>query len=545
MIHVRLRSQAVFPWQSAGSMRIRGLLPGDRAPGNPPLPGGAGRELEATLAAAPGPICLVLEEDDRLVAGVDRLRSFPLFYAVLGPDLFLGDDARWVRSRIGATPPDEVRVLEALLSGFVAGHDTLDPGVSQLGAGEILRAECRGGRVTTSIEIWDRWFSPRSDRRHGTPGGERESVAELDSRLEQVANRLVDGAAGRLVVIPLTGGYDSRLVAMLLKEAGYDRVLCVGSRAPSHWEVVIGREVASRLGFEWVHLGGEPRDWPGWYRSEERVRFAREADGLCHVPPLLEWPALVGLRDRGVDPRDSWIVAGHFGAFVAGSATPGRFEYRRSGDPLRSALEYLLHRRYVLNALPPRRSALRASVEARVLASLRAAAASTPSVEEAVDRWEWREYQTKRAGTVVRLYEHFGFEWVFPLAAPELVHFWRGASNRERAGNDLYHRAVDRRGRAWNLPPANPGSRPRSSRILRVLAHRTGLTAPVRSVLRRIRRRSGRGVSRGDGVGWEALFPASSIRSTYTGLEGVESYLIRDWLAARAPGVLPAVPPGP
>lgn len=521
MIRVLLSHADVFPRRVHAGLSWRGVSPGAEVlsslAGVDPSSAHAPEIWTARLAAIPSPFGAVLVRDDAVLAAVDRARSFPLFRAETDGGLWLGDDARRIGEEGGAEPGrDPVAEAEARLTGFVTGEGTLHPQVRQLRSGDVLHATMSGGRL--SVRIAAAPLPPW--------GGARAADAAVDhlaEMLRALIARVLGSMDGRQLVLPLTGGYDSRLLALLVREAGYDRVLCLGSHRANDREAVTGREVARRLGFDWAPFGVEPAQWRAWYASAERRRYYRAADGLAALPSLLEWPSAMELRRSRRADDDAVFVPGHFGHFVTGSSTPDR--HRASP---RGLADHLARRRWVLNPWP-RDRALADAVRARLEASAVDAARDAADLDDAVDRWEWREHQTKRDGAGVLAIGFAGFEWRVPFADPEVLAFWRAAPRRARVDSRLHHELVRRMGRRWGLPPANPGVD--RARRLRRWARRAGLMAPARGLRRLARRLDGRGIARGDAPGWSALFDPREVRRTYTGLEGVESYLVRDWLA--------------
>jgi asparagine synthase (glutamine-hydrolysing) len=522
MIEVRLNEHSVFPWRTDRGASIRGEWPG-WLDGGPP-PADVPRCLTALRDAVGSFAWIARSADGRgVVAAVDERRSFPLFWTQRGGTVLVCDDARVAEFFAEEDARDPVSVAEATVSGFVSGHATLSPAVKQVRAGELLHVIEEAGGASVSVHRW----SEEGCCGESSPGEDR--LDELDAVLGRVADHLFESVNGRLVVIKLTGGYDSRLLAILARRAGYDRILCLGSNRERHWEVTVGREVAGRLGFPYVHFGYEPHQWREWFASPDRRRYYREADGLSSLPSMIEWPALLELRRSGRADEDAVIVPGHFGGFVSGMCTLEP-EERSRADSVDRAVGNILLRRYCLNRLPSARAPLGRALVDRVRSVVRETAGEAASVDEIVDRWEWKEYQAKRVGSAVRAYEYFGFEWRLPYLDRDLVSFWRRASVDERFECRLHHDYVRRAGERWNLPPANPGVVLLSRRRGRRWAKRFGLLGPARRARQVVRRWDGRGISRGDGLGWSCLFPPEDVRRTYTGLEGVESYLIREWL---------------
>ena len=92
---------------------------------------------------------------------------------------------------------------------------------------------------------------------------------KLDRIYEDTFSRLISWLDGRQAVIPLSGGYDSRLIALMLKELGYNNVLCFTyNTGGAKWEVDISRRVAKNLGFCWHYVHSNPCLSYWWYRSD-------------------------------------------------------------------------------------------------------------------------------------------------------------------------------------------------------------------------------------------------------------------------------------
>ncbi len=534
MVEIRLSPRTVFPWHTTNGTSTCGEWPqacSAKVAASTP----EGR-LDAFRRAS-GSFGWVSREPDGVVhAAVDARRSFPLFWAERDSRVLVCDDAREAASFAGEAPLDPVSVAEAMACGFVTGHATLVPRVHQVGAGEILRVEPSAGGARITLCEWALdgpcgEGSRRGQPSRAAPPAESSRIDELEEILRDVAHRLFASVEGRQVVIPLTGGHDSRLLAILAKQAGYDRVICIGSGRANHWETRIAREVAERLGFPYSLFGFEPRQWREWYASPERRTYYRRADGLSTLPSMIECPALLGLRESGLVGDEGIIMTGHFGSQVTGTfPSPGKGT--RHTDALSCAMQSILDSRYALNRLPRRHTPLGRELANRLRSSLTAAGgAEGATVDELIRRWELKEHHPKRIGSTVRACEHFGFEWRLPFLDPRLVAFWRAASPHELFENRLHHEYVQHAGEPWGLPAANPGVVPLSRRRGRTWLRRLGLLGPARHARHLLRRLDGRGIERADALGWSCLFRRADVSKSYTGREGGESYLIRDWLS--------------
>ena len=149
-----------------------------------------------------------------------------------------------------------------------------------------------------------------------------EVASQLAGVHERVFERLLKDVGDRQIVIPLSGGYDSRLIGHSLRELGARNVLCYTYGLSGNWESGISRELAQHLGFEWVMV---PYSNPQWRTVAEPAAFrallhgSRQFRILAHIQ---DWPAVQALVAQGRLAPDAVFVPGHSGDFLAGSHIP-------------------------------------------------------------------------------------------------------------------------------------------------------------------------------------------------------------------------------
>ncbi|MDI2587661.1 asparagine synthase-related protein [Psychrobacillus sp. NEAU-3TGS] len=138
------------------------------------------------------------------------------------------------------------------MTGYVTGKNTLYTNVKQIQAGEYLVFDKKNKELRTS-----HYFKFH----HGeySKKNQDELVEELDQVHVRVFQRLIDSLEGRPAILPLSGGYDSRLIAVMLKRLGYENVICFTYGLCSNWEVKISKMVAEQLGFKWIFVPYEKK----------------------------------------------------------------------------------------------------------------------------------------------------------------------------------------------------------------------------------------------------------------------------------------------
>ncbi len=253
-----------------------------------------------------GFFALIKHNGHQLFAAVDRVRSIPLFYGQKGNDFFLSDSAEWVRQQVRNNRMDPLAREEFLLTGYVTGADTLFPDVKQLQAGEALCVHDDGKNININTIRYCR-FTHKNEIQKSIG----DLMDEHDQVLLRVFKRLIQFADGRTIVVPLSGGYDSRLIVLMLKRLKYDKVITFSYGRPGNKESKVSSKIAKSLGLQWEFVEYSNELWYKWYHSDEYSRYAQFANGLTSVPHIQDWPAVWQLKKKNLIPNDSIFVAGH------------------------------------------------------------------------------------------------------------------------------------------------------------------------------------------------------------------------------------------
>ncbi len=521
-------------WQRSGRTHVRGYAHLDgRFVGAAQIAAAAEASQDdaqwaALIARLNGCFAVVTERGDRVLAAVDRVRTIPLFHG-LGPDGYVvSDDAHRIPVRGPSTALDPDAAVEFLLTGYVTGAQTLRPGVRQVEAGTSIRID-----ATAPAEVA---ASRYHTFRHGDffQANPEALIDRLDALHRAVFGRLLDGIGDRPIVVPLSGGYDSRLIGVSLRDLGARDVTCYSYGVPGNWEARISQELASYLGYRWEFVPYSAERWRRWAATAAFRDYFHAAGNLTSVPHIQDWPAIHELlRERRIAPG-SVVVPGHSGDFVAGSHSPGWYAQRTS-ITRRAFLDSIERAHYSLWDWP-KAEGLRDRFDRRIEAVVGDMGDATP--EEAADRferWDLQERQAKFVCNSVRVYEQAGLEWRLPLFDAELMDFWARVPIDLRVGRTLYFAFAAAR-QVLPITPANTDYSPLVQAAVRGV-DALGLRPLADRVRRRLRRVRWRAAYDGSPLAWLALVDPEEFRRTYTGNELMHSYLARryrDHVAALA-----------
>ena len=399
----------------------------------------ASRELPITNDLLVGlnqvntPFALILEGPLGVVAVVDQNRSFPVFYTMNGESLVLGGHARAVAVHGGRQEVHPEAAVEATLSGYVTGKDTLLKGVYQLTAGSYLT--WRRGEREPRLHQYFRYLptSPIASDEVGL-------IEALGKATDEAIGRLIEYAAGRPIWVPLSGGLDSRLIAAKLREANYPRVQTFSFGLPGNTEAQTAKTVAERLELSWFFIPCQRRDMRALFESDERKAYWRFADGLSSVPNPQDFDVMLRLIRDGRIEKDAVLVNGQTGDFISGGHL--RFTSLSHTQSFEETADYLMAKHLDLWRTP-RTPSVRMMLHERIAKSVGFEDSMTeprPAKEMAAlcELWEHQERQAKYVINQQRAYEFLGVDWMLPFWDMKLVNFWRGVPYQYKLGQNLY-----------------------------------------------------------------------------------------------------------
>ncbi|MCF8011594.1 MAG: asparagine synthase [Clostridiales bacterium] len=382
---------------------------------------------------------LIFNKGKQLFAAVDRVRSIPLFYGVKGNDFYISDNAEWIRQQVGNQELDPLAKEEFLLTGYVTGPDTLFPDVKQLQAGEaIIVKETKQGLSINPIRYYRFVHEYEQDKNM------EQLMDEHDQVLVRVFNRLIQVANGRTIVVPLSGGYDSRLIVLMLKRLGYENVVTFSYGRPGNQESEISRQVAESLGVRWEFVPYSNKDWYRWFNSEERKEYWKFACGFSSLGHIQDWPAVMKLREKKLISENSIFVPGHSADLPAGSRSLSESKlYNNDLVNQKKVINAILRYHFSLRIWSKRAKRFMPFFESRILTILESLN-QYPDNASAFESWDIAERQAKFIINSLRVYEFWGYDWWIPFWDYEYMKFWCKVPLDFRINKRLYDKYVNK-----------------------------------------------------------------------------------------------------
>lgn len=394
-------------------------------------------DIENFLSVTNGFFAIIGKNATNLFAAVDIVRSIPLFYSLHQGMFYISDDAEWVRKQVGNNQFDPVSEEEFQLTGYVTGSETLFPDVKQLQAGEYLKVNVTDEGISLSRNRYYTFSHYEPEK-----FDEERLLKELDLVTENAMKRLIEHANGRQIVIPLSGGYDSRLIAAKLCQLGYKNIISFTYGIPGNKDSAISKSIALSLNLDWYFVEYNDDKWKEAWQSSEFWNYMYWATNWCSIGHVQDWLAVKELKSENIIDDQAIFVPGHSGDFVAGSHIPEEAFLKNSFNKSDiSAALFQDHYKITPIRLVRRRQKFWTD---RIQKQLISGKKILPwEYADLYEKWDWQERQSKFICNSVRVYEHFGFNFWLPLWDEKFVRFWEQIPLQLRQERRWYNEFVD------------------------------------------------------------------------------------------------------
>lgn len=357
---------------------------------------------------------------------VDRARSMPLFYSE-NADV-VSDSAEEVRNylKIPKDGVDEDNYLALYAKTFIFGNSTVYSIIKQLDLGCIAyyKEDC------FKVERYYYHYS-------GNIFDDDESV--LIKKLEKVSDnafeRIKRIVGDRPVVLSMSGGYDSRYIACMLKRAGIEDVLCYTYGKRDSFEVKQSKKNAEALGYRWTCIE----------YSDEIINRTLDEIGKQYIDSydfhdytayLQNFPAVRALDEKGWFKPNSIFMTGLCGDMPSGYYIPS-FDQTIHYDNDYAA-NWLYESIYV-RQLPDDVFKIKWIEQIKAeLVSLKIKVHDYQSFVSALDAILTTTSHSHCFLHMNRTHEFFGYEWLIPFWDSELLTTWYSVPAELRYKQHLY-----------------------------------------------------------------------------------------------------------
>ena len=411
-------------------------------------------QLKEKIQNIKGHHSFVIETQDYLLAVVDRVRSYPIYYADTN-DVFVLSSETNTFEELHLNNLNKESLLEFEMSGYVAGRKTLHKKVYQILPGEYLLYEKKNKKLQR-----ERYYRYGLGDYSLSQKTEDKLLKELHQVHLKIFSEMVNLLNGRSVWIPLSGGLDSCFILAMLKELNYENITTFSYGSRKFWEVKKAQKIAKFLNVKWHHVDYNPKIIRKFFDAKNRKEYYKYAWGMNTVPVLNDYYAILMMKENGIIPEDAVFINGQSGDFTTGGHIPDleNISYETS-----SLIEKIINKHYslwqqlkVVNNLKYITDMISSEVNLSSKSKI-----SASDVARYYEFYEWQERQCKFVINGQRVYEHFGFDWHLPLWNDDLMFFWEKVPWKIKCKQKLFKKYLSVYDPAsvfnknWNVPRYN------------------------------------------------------------------------------------------
>jgi asparagine synthase (glutamine-hydrolysing) len=341
-----------------------------------------------------GAFSFIQINNQQLLAITDTISSFPIFYRII--------DYKITISRSPQIEPNESLDNKSLEDYkkicCTQFQDTLLPDWKSIPAGHQLKVNLRSSQIKL-----ERYFNHYNINKQASDESTKSKFLEI---IQNWAKQIIQFADSRPIWIPLSGGYDSRLIMSALVKENAPKLHAFTYGKSLSQEVINAHKVAKQLGVDWHFIPYNEQAFQ-YFFSDIWNQYALGNHHFQSLPHEQDFFALLALKSQGVLQDDFVIVPGFCGDIPTGS-------YLRNFEI--NTTEYI-HEKY--EVIPKN---LIENIEPW----------------DAFQQWLTENRLSKFIVNSVRVYEYFGGKWMLPMWHRDFLEMFYGLETKEKWNQKFY-----------------------------------------------------------------------------------------------------------
>ena len=373
-----------------------------------------------------------IETDELIIAWVDHIKSWPIFYTHTKERFLCSNNARRIQEKTNINKIDITSHIEMAMSGFISGKETIYKDLYALQPGEFFVFNKKKNTLTTSQYFR---YTPDFSNSRET----KENQKDLNQILDTITREIIEKANGKTIWVPLSAGLDSRILLCKLHEHQYPHIQTFTYGPKYNFEALHAKRIAKTLNVPWRMITLPTKTIRKLFEDETRKEFWRYADHLKAIPCMREYSAISYLHNNKITKPGDIFLNGQSGDFITGGHIPD-ICFQTSDIDTKTLLETITDKHYDLwSSLKTKDNLKRIANKIGTLMP-----SDWQTKTNATDRagqseiWEYEARQICYVVNGQRIYEFFDFEWEMPLWDKRLIDFCETLSMADKHKQSLY-----------------------------------------------------------------------------------------------------------
>ena len=406
------------------------------------------------ICSLDGSFSFVIESSEFCLLVVDKVRSSPLFFTEINEDIFIDHHPRnLVNKKKFNKEINANSMIEVFMSGYTIGSKTIYKNLHSLRAGEI---------VIFSNNNYKRiqYYKYFNQLNHGA---KENLIEELSDVTINVFKKMIKGLNGRQIIIPLSAGNDSRLVASVLKYIGVENVKCYSYGTPGNHEAKIAEIISRKLGYQWIFVPLSHKSEKEYYTSKDYKKFLDFSETFSSVPFIQGLSTIKYLKEMRWIDDDAVFINGNSGDFISGGHAPNLEIELSAGNDFKCKKEFftdsIINKHFSLWGHLKTKENIK-KIKETLWGEIIDSHIDLNGPVESHQLYEYSEFIDRQSKYVIsgqRTYEFYGHEWRMPLWDDEYLYFWQKIPYQYKENQNLYKDMLKKKNFAnvWRNIPVN------------------------------------------------------------------------------------------
>ncbi|AOZ72440.1 hypothetical protein BK816_03320 [Boudabousia tangfeifanii] len=352
--------------------------------------------------------------ENEVILVTDQMRSFPLYYLVSKDRVIVSGKFDEIH-RLNSSRVDQVAKEEIALAGFCFGDRTAGLGIKQVLPGRKVKINLITGDIYETI-IHLPFFEPE------IPSDEDSFIKLLDDAFNAVMTRAIEHVGDHKILVPLSGGLDSRLIATWLSKNKIKNVLCFTYGREGSGEVSVSKEIADNLQLPWQSISLNDQRIKSAWLENDTAEFLYNSFAGYSLPHVQDWYAIRELKEKNLISDGDVVFPGHT---IVDNFHNHEMLLDSQGPDADTLARILLNKHIVMPAQIDTDAGRADSYHvARKFLSQEKYDRSHRSLQRCVEGFNFSERQTKYINNSVRAYEYYHLRWAIPMLDREFTDVW-------------------------------------------------------------------------------------------------------------------------
>jgi len=406
-------------------------------------------EITSFLNSIDGHFALAVQREDITFIAVDKIRSTPLFFTNIANNFYIDHDPKnLVNLNKFDKILDENAKLEIAMSGYTIGNKTIYKNLYSLKAGEIAVFQNNRYEYATYYKYFGEIVEKNYD----------DYLENLSEVTLNIFRKMLTQIGNRQIVIPLSAGNDSRLVASILKHLGAKNVKCYSYGTIGNYEAKIAKVISQKLGYEWKFIPLTHKSEKKYYESEDYKEYLDYSETYCSVPYIQSLSTMKYLKDMHWINQDAVFINGNSGDFITG----GHISTKLVSEP--EILNTTIRKENILTQLIEKHFSLWGYLKTNQNIKKIKKILWDEIVKECGELqkksndhlfYEYSELIDRQSKFVIagqKVYEYYNYEWRLPLWDDEYLDFWQKVPLELKINQKLFIKMLKKNnfGNVWS-----------------------------------------------------------------------------------------------